>query len=39
MGHEQILLEIPEEKWKHALRLLQCLAVSTRPLPVEGKLV
>jgi len=29
------LSEIPEEKWKHAHRLLQCLAVSSRPLRVE----
>jgi len=30
-----MLLEIPEEKWKHAHRLLQCLALSSRPLRVE----
>src|SRR5712672_3980403 len=33
--YERTLLEIPEEKWKHAHRLLQCLAVSSRPLLVE----
>ena len=33
--YERTLLEIPEEKWKHAHRLLQCLAVSSRPLRVE----
>jgi len=29
------LVEIPEEKWKHAHRLLQCITVSSRPLRVE----
>ena len=29
------MLDIPEEKWKHAHRLLQCLVVSSRPLRVE----
>src|SRR5712672_643941 len=33
--YERTLSEIPEEKWKHAHRLLQCLAVSSRPLRVE----
>jgi len=33
--YERTLLEIPEQKWKHAHRLLQCLAVSSRPLRVE----
>lgn len=33
--YERILMEIPEEKWKHALRLFQCLVVSFRPLRVE----
>ena len=28
-------MEIPEEKWKHAHRLFQCLIVSFRPLRVE----
>jgi hypothetical protein len=28
-------MEIPEEKWKHAHRLFQCLIVSFRPLCVE----
>ena len=33
--YERILMEIPEEKWKHAHRLFQCLIVSFRPLRVE----
>jgi ankyrin repeat protein len=33
--YKRILLEIPEEKWKHASRLLQCLFVSFRPLRAE----
>jgi ankyrin repeat protein len=33
--YERILLDIPEERWKHANRLLQCLFVSFRPLRVE----
>jgi hypothetical protein len=33
--YERTLLEIPEEKWKHAHRLLQCLVVSFRPLRIE----
>lgn len=33
--YERILMEIPEEKWKHAHRLFQCLIVSFRPLFVE----
>ena len=33
--YERTLLEIPEEKWGHAHRLLQCLAMSSRPLRVE----
>jgi len=33
--YERILMEIPEEKWKHAHRLFQCLIVCFRPLRVE----
>ncbi|KAH9980858.1 ankyrin repeat-containing domain protein [Lactifluus volemus] len=31
----RILQDIPEEKWEHANRILQCVFVSTRPLQVE----
>ncbi len=33
--YERTLLEIPEEKWKHAHRLFQCLVVSFRPLHID----
>jgi hypothetical protein len=33
--YERILLEIDEEKQEHAIRLLQCLAFSRRPLHVK----
>ena len=33
--YERTLLEIPEEKWKHAHHLFQCLIVSSRPLRVQ----
>ncbi|KAH9980865.1 hypothetical protein BGW80DRAFT_1198993 [Lactifluus volemus] len=31
----RILQDIPEEKWEHANRILQCIFVSSRPLRVE----
>ena len=33
--YERTLLEIPEERWKHAHHLFQCLITSSRPLCVE----
>ncbi len=33
--YERILMEIPEEKWRHAHRLFRCLIASFRPLRVE----
>ena len=33
--YERILLGIDEEKWEYALRLFQCLTVSSRPLETE----
>ena len=33
--YERTLMEIPEERWKHAHRLFQCLIASFRPLRIE----
>ncbi|KAH9955224.1 hypothetical protein BC827DRAFT_1271858 [Russula dissimulans] len=33
--YKRTLLEIPEEKWKYAYHMFQCVAVSSRPLRVE----
>jgi hypothetical protein len=33
--YERILLEIDEENWEYAIRLLRCLAFSRRPLLVK----
>ena len=33
--YERILSDIPEENWKHAYRLIQCLVFSFRPLHID----